>query len=188
MPAAIITHIAAVDPAANNARAAAQAEKAKAAADVYRQQCDRLKARHPDYCTDAVIRQIEGGWHGWLPGVSHHADYRHYKDAVRAAESAAQIAARAVASPAKIRIAVIQSFDVKDMLKALGYRFDKEGYWNDFAGLKVTAAWVKDIPSENHAAMQSEIQHLSDMGVDIRMDADLNHIVAGLRAAINSTP
>lgn len=140
MATAIITLIAAVDVAAYRAAAHTAAGKARDALVVYQQQCERLKTQHPGRCTDDTIRQIERGWQGWLPAVSHHADWLHYQRAVNAAKSADFLASRASPSPAKIRIAVVQSYDIRGALKDLGYGFDPDGHWRDVFGLKVSAA------------------------------------------------
>lgn len=88
--------------------------------------------------------------------------------------AAIDLAKHQTPKPARLKIAVINSYDIKDTLKASGYKFSPDGYWVDFIGAKVKAAWVKSVLLDKAA---DEIEKLTAIGVTIKTDNQLNVIL-----------
>jgi len=67
--------------------------------------------------------------------------------------------------PARAHIAVVNSFSLKDELKARSYRFDRDGHWRDVLGQSTMPAWCKTI---SVGALDLEVQILTTLGVVIQ--------------------
>lgn len=178
MPKAIFTLINAVtaDQIARDLDAAtALLDKA---VNFYQARLADFRARTPN-CDDECVRLLET--HGATPIQGMYSllsDFRATKDARIAVELAKQAKPRA----ASVKIAVTESYDIKDQLKARGYRFDSDGYWVDFAGLNVKAAWCKTITPDEINMTAAELQAI---GCDLLVDTALNTAVANIKADIS---
>lgn len=181
MATAVITYLAAVSAASLLAQADAQAAEAakrrasyEAAEAAFRR--DRL------HTTDDEIRRMQT--HGTCGTIGMHgllSAYRYWQDAQRHAGQMRELAAVTKPTPARVRIAVVDSFDIKDALKGQGYRFDRDGYWVDFLGLHVKAAWVKTLRADAADDLGAALRQLAELGVSLRQDDALNELVSNLQ-------
>lgn len=80
-------------------------------------------------------------------------------------------AARTKATPAKVRVAVINSYPIRDTLRADGYKFGQDGHWHDPVGAKTSPAWVKQWAAEDRAGVDAALAKLQSLGVACRTAA-----------------
>lgn len=175
MSKAIFTVIHAVTAEQIAADVAAAQAKLDKAVSLYQSRLADYRARTPN-CDDECVRLMET--RGSTPISSMYSvlnDYNATKDARRSVEIAKQVKPRA----ASINVAVIDSFDIKDQLKAKGYRFNRDGYLVDFVGLNVKAAWCKTIRPD---AIDATVAELQALGCELIMDSAINGAVANIKA------
>lgn len=170
-----ITHAVTAEQIAANVDAAQT--KLDKAVSFYQARLADYRARTPN-CDDECVRLMET--RGSTPIHSMYSllnDFNTTKDARRRVEFAKQVKPRS----ASINIAVIDSFDIKDQLKTKGYRFNRDGYWVDFAGINVKAAWCKSIKPD---AIDSTVAELQALGCELVMDSAINSAVANIKANV----
>jgi hypothetical protein len=169
MSIAIFTAIHAVTRA--DAEIAACAQEVARAARFYASQLAQRRAECP-HISDADVAQFEA--RGTCTGGLTHSlqqDFLTHKKALRALDRARRLD--------WVDIAVVKSYAIKDALRQAGYRYRSDGYWHDFAGLRVSPAWCKTVLPEEALA---EIERLRALGCELRLDHDLNHLVANIKA------
>lgn len=75
---------------------------------------------------------------------------------------------------ATVKIAVVDGYALKDALKSRGYRFDRDGYWVDFLGMKTQAAWVREVAP---GSAEAEIAALRGLGATVEADSAINQML-----------
>jgi hypothetical protein len=188
MPTAIFTHLAAITPesiAAGVARVSRAADKARAELD---RMCssaaaggmtlDAIAAYRDGTCTCTAAYGCGRGEFDARGILRARADDRSAALQLRDAKTRAS---RMRPSPAAVRIAVVDSYEIKDSLRTAGYRFDRDGYWCDPVGAHTKAAWYKEISPD---LADTEIARLESIGCAIELDSEINALVVGIRRAV----
>ena len=181
MATAILTYLEAVSAAGLLAQAdvqVAEAAKRRAAYD----KAEAAYRRDRSHVTDDEIRRMQT--HGTCGTLGMHSllsAYKYWQDAERQARQLRELAAVTKPASARVRIAVTDAFAVKDALKAAGYRFDREGHWVDFLGLRVQSAWVKTLAADDGQELATALRHLSELGIALRPDVAINAMVRNLQ-------
>lgn len=181
MAVAILTYLEAVSVASLLAQADAQAAEAAKRRAAY-DSAEAAYRRDRPHITDDEIRRMQT--HGTCGALGMHSllsAYRYWQEADRQARHLRELAAVTKPAPARVRIAVTDAFAVKDALKAAGYRFDREGHWVDFLGLRVQSAWVKTLAADDSQGLATALRHLSELGTSLRADDAINALVRNLQ-------
>lgn len=146
---------------------AAIAEAKAKAASALRDYEGQLVGHH---VTDDVRKDGEsgrlcsgGGW-DWVKNA-----YREYQRAEQQVRAVEDIQRNTQCHGERIRIAVTDSYSIKDDLKAHGYRFSSAGHWLDMLGMRTAPAWVRTMPLE-HGEGEAELTRLHQMGVTLSGD------------------
>lgn len=185
-PTAICTYLPAVTLAGLAEAVSARETEATKRRKYYDAKVSEYQADRP-HCTDDLIRLMEQRGQCGIEGMySLLSSYKHWQDADRMLQHAREMLRRTRPTPAKIKIAVIDSFAVKDQLKGSGYRFERDGHWIDPFGLRVKAAWVKVIDAEDLTIdLQAHFAHLEYCGVTVQMDSDVNAVATRVKHTIS---
>lgn len=81
----------------------------------------------------------------------------------------------------RVRIAVINSYAVREQLKARGYRYETDAHWRDALGLKTVPGWVKEV--ETTDVLEDEDRALRALGAEIRVRNEAGAILMSLALA-----
>ena len=81
--------------------------------------------------------------------------------------------------PGYYRIAVADSYTIKDALKARGYSYSTDGYIpaDDLIGMRARPAWIVSVP---YLQAHDEIEVLRAMGVEIEKHSALSSVLRTL--------
>lgn len=123
---------------------------------------------------ERVIQMEEGRYHPmacdrvpWSLGTR----WRDLQVAKSKARTAVDIASHIKPRKACVRIDVVDCYDIKDKLKLWSYRFEKEGHWMDFVGLRTKPAWVKVV---GVGQVEAEITALRALDCDLDINDKLS--------------
>jgi hypothetical protein len=177
MPKAIFTVLAAITAEDIAADAAAARAKHDKAISFYKDAVRRYRRDVPGVTDEEIAAMEQRGSCSRQGMYSLHADYRE----IAREASRLQLAQRTKPRAAEVAIAVINSYDIKDQLRTLGYQFVRDGYWHDFAGLRTSGAWTKRSTPDKAAA---DIDQLLQLGCDLELDGTLNTVAADVKARI----
>ena len=152
-----------------NRDAQAAQDKAVAARAEYERQCANEKISPENKAAGESGRLCSGG--GW---DSVKTQWIRVQRAESSARQAADSAKHRKPRKATVKIAVVDSYDIKDELKSRGYRFSRDGYRVDFLGMQIKAAWVREVaPGE----AETEVAALRELGATVEADSAINQIL-----------
>lgn len=110
---------------------------------------------------------------GWLGNSALYSLHGPWKAACRAAQALKSFESSAPKpTQPSARIAILNGFAIKEVLKQRGYRFDRDGHWRDIVGMRTSPAWCKSIPQDS---LLDELQALIRAGaIVVQNDALLS--------------
>jgi hypothetical protein len=78
---------------------------------------------------------------------------------------------------------VISGYEIREELKARGYRFERDVYWSDPFGKQVKSGWYKEIPLDDPVALQQEGEWLVEHA-KVCLDTPLATLGANIREMV----